>query len=152
MENLVVALSNLTCLFPIWKTYDQGDLITLCLISFVSVASFVSHLFESHKHGMTGFGVDPKISFLLNRFDVLGVFLFFSRMIYLWWASGLELSLIRDHFELFCQLVFLFCLLLISEYDKTDKTKRIFIITHSLWHLGIFMMINKYLDIFYLRQ
>jgi len=163
MENLVVALSNLTCWDPIWKSYDQGDLITFCLLSFVSLASFISHLFECHKHGMPGFGaffeISPEtsydlqeVSYVLNRFDVLGVFLFFGRMLYLWWDSGLGLSLITDHWGLTGLLMYLFCLLRVSEYDKTVRTKKIFIITHSLWHLGIFIMIGKYLDIFYLRQ
>lgn len=118
MENLIVALSNFTCLDPIWKSYDQGDdIITFCSISFVSLASFVSHLFECHKHGMPGISgflnayPMEEVSYVLNRFDVLGVFLLFGRMLYLWLVSGLGLSLITNHWGLTFQLLCLFCLL-----------------------------------------
>lgn len=52
--NLVVALTNITCFYPIYISLFNEDYLTMCCIIFVSFFSFISHLFENYKHGMTG--------------------------------------------------------------------------------------------------
>ena len=55
MENLLVSLTNLTCLLPLYTTIINKDYYTFMSILFVSLASVISHLVENHKHGMPGY-------------------------------------------------------------------------------------------------
>ena len=54
MENVIVALSNYPAILPINTALDNRDFGTFAVINFVATASFISHLFENHKHGMPG--------------------------------------------------------------------------------------------------
>ena len=61
--NIIVASTNIAALAPIYAS--KNDLLTCFAIILAASASFVSHLFETHKHGMFGFNCLPKNSFLL---------------------------------------------------------------------------------------
>src|SRR3989304_7064998 len=110
--NLFVALSNFTCVYPIYTSFKSHDYITTMIISFVSLFSFLSHLFENHKHGMKGIIKSKKISYILNRLDVLGCIFVIIRFGYLYYIKyGLNfLNII--YIKLFLSFVFN----IISEY------------------------------------
>jgi len=151
ISNLIVALSNFPCIYPISRSILQKDYLTTSIISFVASASFFSHLVENHKHGMPGIGFSKKISYFLNRIDVLGcllVSLRFSQLYYL--KYGLSVDVILKNKLSFMMLCLPFIFLRISEYDKYNpKLKNIYIITHSIWHMTIFrtmeIFLSKYL-------
>lgn len=134
--NVWMAFSNIGVIDTMFKS--KSDKLTVAALMFVSSASFISHLFESHKHGMIGFQCDPKLSYLLNRVDVFGAFLLASRifMITPW-------SLLLKYLP-----CFLLCgwLNFFSEFDKTAKTRDVFLVTHTLWHFGIFRVLSKLLE------
>ena len=84
MENIIVALSNFTVYYPIIKSYLNKDYITCVCLLYVTLGSFFSHLFECHKHGMSGLGLNKEISYLLNRIDVSGAIILSIRLLYLY--------------------------------------------------------------------
>ena len=143
--NLITALSNFTCIFPIGLCFRNRDYITLFVLLFLSTFSFISHLIENHKHGMGLPQHSEKLSFWTNRMDGLGCLILGIRMIPMLWKV---LRLLSGPFIL--SSLGLFALLLISESEKTIKTRTRFIITHSIWHIGAFLMIWHVLYLFYL--
>src|SRR5437868_10107233 len=105
MANVLVAITNFPIIFTILMTIKNKDHLTTCILIFLGLSSFISHLFENHKHGMYGFGVSPKISYILNRFDVIGV-----------WSISLRLSYLYFNkyrwqpFYVFCNIEYIFVL------------------------------------------
>lgn len=142
MENAIVALSNIYAIFPIYNTYKQKDYISCATISFVSLASFTSHLFESHKHGMWGFGCPQDVSYMLNRFDVIGSFLTSARVAYILYNNMNKLTTKNI---IMTGIAFMF--LRVSEYDKyNEKLKWMYIPTHCIWHYMVFKLLNDVLQ------
>lgn len=86
-ENLLVALSNVLCYYPIRTALQNSDYLTASSIIFVSVFSVVSHLVENHKHGMTGIWLSKEVSYFLNRLDVLSCFIVIIRFGYLFYSK-----------------------------------------------------------------
>ncbi len=148
-ENLLVALSNLPCYFPIQTALHNSDYLTASSIIFVSVFSFISHLVENHKHGMSGFPFlefSRKVSYILNRLDVLGCFIVIIRFGYLFYSKyDTDLRyLIKGNLLIFLLMSVLF--LRISEYDKYNaRLKYLYMLTHCIWHISIFLTMNKFL-------
>jgi hypothetical protein len=142
MENIFVANTNLLVLYPIIVCLNAQDFVTAYTIGFVGFASFISHLAENHKHGMRGVGFSIQTSFLLNRLDVLGCILLIIRLAQLYYTRhGLTLSISNLHI---IQILFVITLNLISEYDNQNiKLKSRYIITHSLWHISVFITIGN---------
>lgn len=143
MENLFMALSNLTCILPIytsWRFKDGKTCLCLCL---VSTASFVSHLVENHKHGMPGFFPEMKrsVSYAWNRIDVLGCLILISRLLYLYvniYGLILEVQLLPLSLPILLNLI--------SEYDQYNPDLKIrYLCLHSLWHLMVFINLNIFL-------
>ena len=205
MENLFLALTNLPILYPIWRSYQENDLLTFYLLCFLGVASFLSHLVENHKHSMRGIGFSPRFSYFLNRLDVLGSLLLAARLSCLCyllpnahWINGPKTNLIippmnawkkaflqsasaigkrfnlqpestigkylnlqttsiiwkkqfvffsLDNWIYFWPFIFSF----ISEFDQHNpRYKRVYIITHAIWHISIFITIDHFLrDVIY---
>lgn len=133
--NVIVAGSNFVALAPIRHSYFT-DPITCGAITYAACASFVSHLFESHKHDMVGFGCSPRLSYFLNRLDVLGVVLLILRLAYI---SPLPKILRYLPLALACSLLNLY-----SEHVTTSRT--VFVILHSLWHISIFTLLNEFIQ------
>lgn len=130
--NCWMAATNLTALFPLFKA--KNDTLTLYSLAFAAGASFISHLFESHKHGMIGFNCSHRVSYLLNRTDVLAAALLVIRIFSITkWATLFKYSIP----VCLCAL-----LNLVSEYDKTPSTRRFFLLTHTLWHISIFVSLR----------
>lgn len=148
MENLLVALSNLPILDVIFLANRRDDNITLLVVLYVGLGSFFSHLFENHKHGMPGFYLSPKTSYILNRIDVSGVILTVMRFIYLYYEKyGSDLSVLVDQKCLVYFALFGFILNIISEYDKyNENLKWVYIPTHMLWHIIIFICMAEFYD------
>jgi len=154
MENLIVAFSNLPAILPISTAYNHDDFWSTATICFVAVASFVSHLFENHKHGMPGvlslIGIypSPRFSYFLNRLDVLGVGLTSLRFGYLCLLKyGVSLSFLINYPHLTFMLLVTICFNLMSEYDKYNPNLKFdYMITHCIWHISIFF----WMDFFYL--
>ena len=151
MENLVVALSNAPALYPIYISFKNNDYITFNCILFVTLASFISHLFENHKHGMLGIiYINKNVSYLLNRFDVVGCIIVMTRFIYLYYSKyGYNLNLIVENRLYFTALICSFGLNQLSEYDKYNpELKSMYIVTHSIWHISVFCLMGYFLSKF----
>ena len=152
INNVITAITNITCIFPIYKSFMYGDWITTGILSFVSIASIISHLVENHKHGMIGcFDVSNNTSSLLNRIDVVGSVMTFGRLLYLYYQkySGRCIGpIIYSPWTWFMMFIpFLF--LMISEHDKYNpRNRKLYVVTHSVWHLSVFASINYFLNKF----
>lgn len=143
--NLIVALSNIPAINPIYRSMLNNDYVTSLIIGYVASMSFVSHLFENHKHDMPGIGFSKQISYLLNRMDVLGCGLTIARFIYLYYQK-FGMSMTKYIHKYILMLLLCFSLLIISEHDNLNKTLRTrYIITHCLWHIGIFFTMDTIL-------
>lgn len=165
MENFVVAVSNYPAIQLFQTACHQQDSLTAFLVSFVGIMSFLSHLFENHKHGMRGLGMNyrtsTELSYFLCRCDVLGDIMLGLRFIFLYYTEyGLDinplfintiseksyLSLLINNTNLIIAGLICLCLVIVSEYDKYNpKLKYLYIVTHSIWHYNIFI----FADIFY---
>jgi len=153
MENIVVAVSNFPAIYPINTAFIDGDFWTAVTIGYVTVASFISHLFENHKHGMPGvlslwnIYPPPIISYVLNRLDVIGAGMTMARFGYLYYSKyGTSTLFFLNHPYFTLSLIATFCLLIISEYDKFNPDlKKSYIITHCLWHICIFTIMDWFL-------
>lgn len=144
IENIIVAITNITALLPIITTWNRGDYVTMSCIVFVAIASFISHLFENHKHGMPGLmsTISPRVSYLLNRFDVFGVTLTALRFFWLI-VHHCDVYWFVQHASLLVLLCLCSGLNVYSEYDKYNPDlKTGYIITHSMWHLSIFVLLH----------
>jgi hypothetical protein len=144
MLNLLTAVTNITAYYPIRYALAHHDILTAGIVSFAACSSAISHLFESHKHDMWGFGADPLISYYLNRVDVLGVFLTVGRSLHLWYQSGIGLSLIYKHPLLVLAAGMAYLCNFLSEQDPGHSY---FIPLHCIWHLSIFLLLERFLMI-----
>lgn len=146
-RNIIVAASNATCVYPICKAVANRDYLTAGALSFVSAASIVSHLVENHKHGMPGIGVSKRVSYILNRFDVLGCGLVALRLGYLYASKyGLSPSILMNNKWLLVGALIAGLCLGISEHDKYNaKLQNVYMATHCVWHLAIFKLMDMFL-------
>jgi hypothetical protein len=149
--NTIVALSNFTVFIPLLIALQNGDLHTYYAVLFVGLASFVSHLFENHKHGMSGIPCltnSTLFSYVLNRFDVLGCLIVIIRFAYIYYEIyGITIyPLVNNRNNLLIKIGVSFCLNIISEYDKYNpKLKYVYIVTHCIWHVTIFYLMGEFL-------
>lgn len=149
--NLLVAASNFPVCYPLYASYLNKDPITFAAIIFVGSASFLSHLVENHKHGMKGIGFSEKTSYILNRSDVLGVGLVTARLTYLFLNKyGLSVGqLLWNNKLIFMASCILPVFNLVSERDKYNPSLRNkYIVTHCIWHVGIFCLMGYALNKF----
>jgi hypothetical protein len=146
-ENWIMAASNVVAILPLYNIlFLMGDITTFFIVLNVAFASFFSHLFECHKHGMPGYGLSPYISFLLNRWDVAGCFLLIIRFIYLcgvfYLFDPVQILFIGRFGFTILSVGFVF--LGISEYDKYNPDlKYIYIPCHLAWHFLAFIGISE---------
>lgn len=150
LANILIALSNFTCVYPMYQAFMNEDTITLCAITFVSLASIFSHLVENHKHGMvctSEMGISKQTSYLLNRCDVLGCVLVVARFLQLYYNKyGFALNIIFDNKLIYLMYLIPMIFSLISEHDKYNaKLRKIYIVTHSIWHITIFITMGSFL-------
>lgn len=168
MENLIVAVSNYPVIYLFQTTCIHQDIYTAILVSFVGYMSFLSHLYENHKYGMPGLSLKwlssrptRKISYFLNRCDVIGVIMLCVRLLYLYFnkyglcfdplfktinsSHDIQFIILNSSYDLQFIIGGLLCLILniISNIDKYNpRLKYFYILTHSLWHYSIFTLTN----------
>lgn len=148
IENLIVSISNFSCVYPLYLCYKNKDIWSGLAIGFVSTFSILSHLVENHKHGMIGIGgFSKETSYILNRFDVLGCGISMVRFGYLYYKKfGWNLYPLFSDKYLVELAIISFFFLRISEYDKYNpRLKNRYIITHCIWHIGIFIAMGDFL-------
>ncbi len=138
LSNVLLATSNVIAVYPLKIAYEQNDYISMGCIGFVGAASFVSHLFQSHKQNQIGFGTSMKMSKWLNAMDLLGCGLMSLRLIYLYWNSKKSLSL--------CAQISLLLSVAVNIIAESCRTKNSFVLAHSCWHLVIFFWIGKFIQ------
>lgn len=144
--NLLTTATNLLALYPLSIAYRSHDTITCGLIGGAMSASMISHLVQSHKHGMWGFGINPKVSYALDLIDIVGALALTARvgyMAYKWYLKGNNVS------YLLLGLAVCYGAMLISESDHTVATKKRFLLFHNIWHLGIFTLLGIFLSRYY---
>lgn len=142
MLNLLTSVTNFTAYYPIAYAMQRKDYLTASTIALAAGASIISHLFESHKHNMWGFGTNVEVSYYLNRMDVVGVVLTVSRCAYLWYQSNLGVTLFKHHFELCLAAAGAYICNLISEQDSGYYY---YLPLHCIWHMSIFLILQRFL-------
>ena len=150
LSNFIVAVSNFPAVYPIYLSFANKDYLTASSICFVAAASFISHLAENHKHGMSGIGFSRRTSYILNRFDVIGCFIVAARFSYIYYAKyGFFFDIVFKNKFAFVAYCLPFALLMISECDKYNPAlKKTYIVAHSTWHIAIFTVIGSFLKNF----
>jgi len=138
--NVIMAASNIGCIQPIMTALQHNDTITLSVLIFVSLASTVSHLFETHKHGMYGFGVSKELSYFLNRLDVIGCVMLVSRFLYI----SPDFRMIQ--FNHIVILTIAFIVNIYSEHDAHNAERKYkYMLFHCVWHFLIYKWMNVFL-------
>ena len=142
LNNIIVASSNAMFLARLSLSFHKGDNVTSVFILGAGTASILYHLFESHKHGMVGFGCSHSHSRNLLTVDRLGVFFLFARSLFLLPSPfPTRIALEALGAGLFA---------LYSEYDKYNPERQTgYIISHCIWHVSIFYVLRRYLSIVY---
>ncbi len=56
MENIILAVTNIGCIFPAINYYENGKYLQSIFIGLAGLSSFVYHLIECKKHKMPGIG------------------------------------------------------------------------------------------------
>lgn len=133
--NFLLSISNFPIIFPLITTYSNNDNITFISIFFVGLMSFLSHLVENHKHDMKGIGFSKKISYILNRLDVLGCLIVSIRFLQLYYYNYARF--LNSQFYIMLSISLSFNLI-----SAKSKTKFIYIISHILWHISIFLIMD----------
>jgi len=151
LKNIFTASTNLVAIIPIKQSYKSNDFITCSFIMNAMTASLISHLFESHKHGLYGFGMPHIYSYYLNRWDVISAILLFLRIVYLIFENkerifNLKFGIILD--ILVKASLYMICNK-ISEQNKTLAYQHIFLLYHNIWHTGIFLTLRDVLVLIY---
>jgi hypothetical protein len=146
-ENWLMAASNIVALLPLYDTlFYAKDTVTFLIVLNVALASFFSHLFECHKHGMPGYGLSPHTSFLLNRWDVVGCVLLIIRFVYLCGIFYLfnPIPIVLRGWFGFTILAIGYVFNHISEYDMYNPDRKyIYIPCHFTWHILAFVGISE---------
>lgn len=146
--NWIVALSNLPVIYPIYRTFTNKDFYTMASIGFVGSMSFLSHLVENHKHGMSGIGFSTQTSYYLNRLDVFGSILTGSRFAYLYYRKfGFTIDGLINNPGLCLSTIISFLCLCYSEYDKYNPSLMYtYVISHCVWHISIYSIMDYFLN------
>jgi hypothetical protein len=139
--NVVVAASNAMAILPLRMSLKNNDYITFGSLAFVAMASFVSHLFASHKHGPKGFGCSHFISRALNDLDLLGVFVLTSRLVYLYATTNSKLAILKV-----LGPPLLSCGIVNIASEMREMKGVAYALLHSLWHVLIFTWVAGFLN------
>lgn len=144
--NLMLTVTNVFAVFPLYEAGVAGDYTTLYVILFTALMSTASHLVQNHKHGQKGIiRVSEDTSRALNTLDVIGCALVAARVGWLYCTYiGMSATL-----PLF--LVILSCIvnigsdIALQSGSTTDailmfgSTQNAFAIMHSMWHMSAYV-------------
>ncbi len=150
LYNIITAGTNLISIFPYMTSIHNNDYMTAYLIFAAAFASFFSHLFESHKHGMYGFNCSITTSKILNKIDIIAALALISRVGFLIYPCLCDTNI--PYFvklSLFSGTI-MWLFLMVSESDYSSKTQLRYLICHNIWHIGIFTTLNYFLVNYYL--
>lgn len=141
--NILLCASNFMAIYPLTDLWYSEDYVTWTFLVFLTLFSAVSHLFESHKHGMYGFGTPPYISYILNRFDVYGCVLLVMRIFYLLYHG---IWPIPDYEIMYCTVCAIW-FMIVSEYDKYNRDLHVqYVVCHIIWHCLVYYTMHMYLE------
>jgi len=134
--NVIVAMTNLACIYPIMIAIKKDDIFMAALVVFAAFWSIIYHLVESHKHDMYGFGSRASTSRFYLQIDRVG-------------ALSLSLATVarlieRFNFSLALMGLLTLIPLLISEFPGVPKS--IYIPCHCIWHISAFYYCAMMLD------
>lgn len=133
--NVFLASTNIAALWPIYYM-NKNNYTTCFLICGAACSSFMSHLLQSHKHNMVGFGTPKELSRVLSMVDI-------SFAVNL--ALHLFLRMSWNLVEEFAPwLIVSFACNLISE--RASLSKPMFVLFHSMWHISIFFLLGQILQ------
>lgn len=130
--NILLALTNVIGLIPVYSCYVRGDIPTALILFYTVTFSFLSHLVENHKHDMIGIGLSRRHSYILNRLDVLFCFITLFRFLQVY-------NIFRDYRF----VTFTLKLLIINLISEYYTPRHMYVITHSIWHVGIYLLMNN---------
>jgi hypothetical protein len=137
--NVLLAISNIPAIETYQLASKHNDHSTARYVALVAFMSFVSHLFQSHKHNQRGFGCPKHYSIWLNRLDLLGCFLLTCRLLFI----SRKKNLYRP--KSFLSLLLCCTWNLVAEKLEPD----VFAVAHSVWHISIFSWIHHWLTFVY---
>jgi hypothetical protein len=148
MWNSLTTLTNITAYYPVITALSLNDKITAYCVMFAAGSSAISHLFESHKHNMWGFGCPPHVSYVLNRLDVMGVVILVLRVSYLWSKipGYIKLRIFTDDIP---RVMLLLLSVLCNLLSERDKGFMYYLPLHCVWHMSIFLLLNSFLKSIY---
>lgn len=132
MENVLVAASNLYAVVPIYVAANRGQPFYAGVLCMAMGFSLLYHMIEHHKHGMTGLGSgtleEHDVCINLDRFWAVC-----AVMTGLWMQQDIYTFLYDHMFPIAVGLQLLFT-------SERTTNKRVYILTHSLWHIAAFHM------------
>lgn len=127
LPNLILAVTNLVGILPIFKCLDNDDTITFGILSYMVAISTISHLVENHKHNMPGIGYSKKVSRILNNMDIGMCFITAMRLLFV--ASNIR----------YYSLMGITLINIVSGSRSNSRTE--YVIYHSMWHILIYLYI-----------
>lgn len=157
--NLITAFSNISVLYPLYISNEAGDTITTNLLWLMFFASAISHLIENHKHGMGTKIIPEWVSLAANKIDVLMCIVLvinYSILFCVHYQFDNTFSLVKPFvarpfkIALLVLLPHIYLMNRISESEKTIKTRKRYVILHSLWHFFIFIWLGLFYREFFL--
>lgn len=133
--NMFLASTNVAALWPMYYV-NKNDHAMCVLIYGAACSSFVSHLLQSHKHEMVGFGTSKEVSHVLNMIDIsfavnLALHVFRRMSWNLVWEFGPWLTM-----SYVCNLI----------SERVVISKRMFVLFHSAWHVSMFYLLGQILQ------
>ena len=137
--NLILSITNLTCVYPILTCLKNKDYLTLILLISVSLASIISHGLANYRNNLSGLiKINRSTSILLNEIDRILCLPIFIRILQIFIMKHKYKNLLN-----FINPLFLLSLNSISTYIISEKYIYLYLILHCTWHVFIFIEINN---------
>jgi len=148
-SNLILAITNFTSVFPFALSLKFGDWLTAGVIFSVNMASVVSHLAERF-FGLDGIlNVSQNAWIQLNNVDRVCAWTTGLRFGYLYYQKhGLSLNPVKKHPWDFVLMLIPFIFGGISILAKYSGYEHIYVFTHAIWHIGIYLSMYHFLNTF----
>ena len=149
--NIILAASNTPCIYPIQLSIIKKYYWTTVVICLVSMTSIIFHLVENPTHGMTGIGFSAAVSNFFYRLDVSATILTTITFLFMYLAKyGFTFNVLLNNILFLLGIAVSLTFLYISGMGENDPTTRnIYVITHGIWHITIFLLMGKALKIFF---
>jgi hypothetical protein len=137
--NLILSITNLTCILPILTCLKNKDYLTLSSLILVSLASIISHGLANYRNNLPGLiKINKSTSILLNEIDKYLCLPIFIRICYIFIIKKKQNNLLN-----FIKPLILLLFNSISTYITSEKQIYLYLFLHCIWHIFIFIEINK---------